>query len=426
MRFFISFIKTEKMYNAEIITIGDEILIGQIVDTNSAWLAQQLNSIGINVAQITSISDSKEHIIKSLNQAKERADIIIITGGLGPTRDDITKHTLSEYFNSELIMHKETLDHIAELFGRLGLESNSLNRNQALLPEGCTLLQNSVGTAAGMIFYEKNKIFVSMPGVPLEMKPMTETHLIPYLKDRYSGSSIFHKTIVILNHGESQLAQKLSNFEDDLNKRISLAYLPAPGRIRLRFSVHGPDREEMELIVNAEIEKVKRIIPNDISSYEAEQLEETLANLLKRNEASLSTAESCTGGNIAHKITSVPGSSEYFKGSIVSYANEIKTNILGVKQKDLDNYGAVSEQVVIQMAEGVRQKLNTVYSLATSGIAGPDGGTDDKPVGTVWFALATPKETITKKAKFGKNRSYNIEKSSVVALNMLREYLLKV
>ncbi|MCF8363389.1 MAG: competence/damage-inducible protein A [Prolixibacteraceae bacterium] len=405
---------------AEIITIGDEILIGQIVDTNSAWMAEELNKIGIGVAQITSISDTPVHLVNALDDAQLRADVIIVTGGLGPTKDDRTKKVLAEYFNSELVTHQPTLDHVTAFFKKRGLGVNQLNKDQALVPECCEVLHNPSGTAPGMWVEHNDKIVVSMPGVPFEMKDIMQGSVLPCLKDKNGGGAIVHKTVHTIGIPESILAEKLEDWEDALPEFIHLAYLPNPGQIRLRFSAFGNDENQLKKSVDLEIEKLKTIIPEAIFGYDNDTLAGVVGKILMDKKATVATAESCTGGQIAHSITSMPGSSGWFKGSVVAYSNNVKTGVLKVNPDDIEKYGAVSGQVVEQMADGVRKLFKTDYAVATSGIAGPDGGTDEKPVGTVWIAVASPDEIIAQKHTFSNNRERNIIRSSQTALNMLR------
>ena len=412
------------MIKAEIITIGDEILIGQIVDSNSAWIAERLNSIGIDVYQITSISDEKHHIINAIDLAKQRADIILLTGGLGPTRDDLTKHTLVEYFNTKLKLNPDLLKHVEELLAARNIKMHQANIDQAYVPENCMCLENKNGTATGMMFEQDDKIIISMPGVPFEMKQIMSDSVLPLLKERFMTSFIVHKTVVTHNFPESKLAHMIEDWEMNLPESIKLAYLPSPGRVRLRLSTKGDDIDAMNSLIDEQVEKLKKIIPGSISSYNGKALEETVGEMLQQIGKTLGTAESCTGGTIAKKITTVPGSSAYFKGSIVAYSNEIKENVLGVSKSALEDFGAVSEQVVREMAEGALRKLNTDYAIATSGIAGPDGGTYDKPVGTTWIAVASRSTTISKLFQFSEHRGINIEKASITGLNMLREMLI--
>lgn len=410
---------------AEIITIGDEILIGQIVDTNSAWMGEQLNLTGIKVHQITSVSDNAEHIIKALDEAKSRVDIILITGGLGPTKDDLTKHTLVSYFNTKLRFDEDVFQHVKALFARFGREVTGVNRMQAEVPESCTVIHNANGTAPGMWFEENEKVFVSMPGVPYEMKKMMSAEILPRLKKKYSLPTIVHRTVLTQGIGESFLSEIIAEWENSLaEKNIKLAYLPAPGMVRLRLSALGKDETALRKSVEDKVHELEKLISQHIYGYEKDTLEQIVGRLLKEKKQTLSLAESCSGGLIAHMITSVPGSSFYFFGGVVSYSNESKTNQLGVKKETLENHGAVSEETIIEMAIGAKQKFNTDWAVATSGIAGPDGGSAEKPVGTVWIAVAGPDGVKAKKFQFGGDRERNISVTAITALNMLRKQLL--
>ena len=414
---------------AEIITIGDEILIGQVVDTNSAFIATLLNLNGISVKQISSVSDNCEHIIKALNEAKERADIILITGGLGPTKDDITKKTLCDYFKTTWRFDEDVFMDITAIFAAYGKDVTPINRLQAEVPEICTTIRNRNGTAPGMWFEVGGKIFVSMPGVPYEMKAMMQNQVIPKLKEHFKLPSIVHKTVLTQGIGESFLSELISDWEDSLAAdEIKLAYLPAPGMVRLRLSTKGDDVKKLNVLVDKKIEELKNIISEYIYGYENfgeenETLEQIIGNLLRDKKKTISTAESCTGGYISHLITKVPGSSEYYVGSVISYSYEIKETELAVSKMMLETQGAVSQPVVEQMANAIRKKYKTDYSIAASGIAGPGGGTDEKPVGTVWIAIASPEKIISEKFLFGTNRERNIQKTANAALNMLRKEL---
>jgi nicotinamide-nucleotide amidase len=411
--------------NAEIITIGDEILIGQIVDTNSAWMAQQLNLIGINVHQITSVSDNKQHIIVALDLAYSRADLILVTGGLGPTKDDLTKQTVEEYFGSRMIRNEQVLEHIRNLLEPRGIKMNELNVGQADLPDNCQVLRNSYGTASGMWFEKNHKIYVFMPGVPYEMKVIVSEELIPKLKQHFNTPSIVHKTLMLQGIAESMLAQIIEPWENQLPSVIKLAYLPSPGVIRLRLTAKGDSTDILTNLIEKEGEKVKPLIKNWYYGDD-ESIEVTLTKLLKANNKTVATAESCTGGKIASIITSIPGSSDYYKGSIVAYANEIKERFVGVSTDDLANYGAVSQPVVEAMAKNMITLFDVDYSIATSGIAGPYGGTTEKPVGTVWVAVASRQRVISKKFSLGdNNRERNIQRSCLNALNELRKLILQ-
>jgi nicotinamide-nucleotide amidase len=405
---------------AEIITIGDEILIGQIVDTNSAWIAEQFNLSGIEIYQITSVHDDIHHIKEALKKAEEKVDLVILTGGLGPTKDDITKHTLCEYFNTKLMFHEPTFEHIKQRFKNRNIDLNKLNRDQALVPEACTVLPNKAGTAPGMWFEKNDTIFVSVPGVPFEMKYLVEHEILSRLKNNGKTKAIYHKTVQTQGLPESMLAQRIENWENSLPKNIKLAYLPNPMSVRLRLSAMGTDMDELKNQVGAEIERLKQLIPDHIFGYDNETLAKVIGRMLLENSQTLAVAESCTGGYISHLITSIPGSSGWYKGGITAYSNEIKENLLGVSAESLEKYGAVSEHVVREMAEGARKKLYADFSVATSGIAGPAGGTEEKPVGTVWIAVSGPQKTVAEKFVFGNNRERNIIRSSQTALRILR------
>lgn len=410
---------------AEIITIGDEILIGQTVDTNSAWMANELNIIGVDVLRITSISDKKDEIFKALNNAKQLADIILITGGLGPTDDDITKKSLAEYFKTKLIQDKEVLSHIERFVIKRKSSMNVRNIQQADVPENCKIIKNSLGTAPGMWFEQEGKIIISMPGVPFEMKEMMSTFILPTLAKNTTNSSIVHKTILTQGCSESKLAEILEKWEYNLPDIISVAYLPTPGLIKLRLTAKGENQSLLNKLIEEQITELEKVIPELICGYDSDRLEEVLGKLLIKYNKTLSTAESCTGGNIAHLITSIPGSSAYFKGGIIAYSNEIKENILSVNKSSLDDYGAVSKQVVEEMAEGVRKLYSTDFAIATSGIAGPTGGSEDKPVGTTWIAVSNKSKIISKKFTFGNHRGRNIKYASLTAINTLRKLILE-
>lgn len=407
----------------EVITIGDEILIGQIVDTNSAWMAHELNDIGAKVERITTIPDGLDDIISALQDAQDRADVVLITGGLGPTKDDVTKKALAKYFDCGFTFYPQIAEHIARLFARFGKEMSELNRLQAELPSFCEPLQNDLGTAPGMWFQRKGTVFVSMPGVPYEMKGIMREHVLPRLKEKFSLQTILHRTVLTMGMGESWLSERIAGWEDALPQGIKLAYLPSPGRVRLRLSAIGNDEQTVSEILEAEVQKLVLLIPELVYGFDEDTIELVVGEQLRRMGKTLCTAESCTGGLIAHKITSISGSSDYFLGSVVSYANEVKMESLGVSVENLKRFGAVSEEVVRQMAEGARKRLKTDYAIATSGVAGPTGGTEEKPVGTVWIAVATPTGTVAKKYQFGHNRERNIEISANTALNMLRKQL---
>lgn len=408
---------------AEIITIGDELLIGQVVDTNSAWMARELNMIGIKVEQITSIGDDHEQIIKTLSEASERADVIIMTGGLGPTRDDITKIALCDFFKTHLIFDQRSFENIERIFNLRGYPMSELNRRQAEVPATCDALLNENGTAPGMWFRHNGRIYVSLPGVPFEMKALMTGHVLPLLKP-LSNKVILHKTILTQGVGESFLADKIKDWESALPSYIKLAYLPQPGIVRLRLSATGTSEDNLQEEINRHVMQLYSQIPEYIFGEDDDSLEEIIGKFLKNLNLTVATAESCTGGYIAHLITSIPGSSAYFKGSVVSYSNEIKTSILGVSPDTIEEYGAVSRETVTEMAQGVLKKLNSDCAVAVSGIAGPDGGSEDKPVGTVWIAVITPFHgLVTKKFLFGEHRERNIRRSGLAALDILRKQL---
>ena len=420
--------KITKQVLAEIITIGDEILIGQIVDTNSAFIAQLLNLNGISIKQISSISDNREHILKALDEAMERADIILITGGLGPTKDDITKKTLCEFFKTSLRFDEAVYQDVVNIFATYKKEVTPINRKQAEIPEICEAIRNYKGTAPGMWFDVNGKVIVSMPGVPFEMKGIME-QVLPKLKSRFKFPAIYHKTVLTQGIGESTLAELISDWEDNLAQvQIKLAYLPSPGLVRLRLSTMGDTEAELKAAVDKEIESLKQIAGKYIYGYEIygeekKTIEQLTGELLKNKKKTVSTAESCTGGYISHLITSVPGSSAYYTGSVISYSYDIKEHELNIPKEVLRSQGAVSKVVVEQMAQTIRLKYGTDYSIATSGIAGPTGGSEEKPVGLVWIAVATPEKVISEKFLFGNNRERNIQKTAHAALNMLKTEL---
>jgi nicotinamide-nucleotide amidase len=415
--------------NVEIINIGDELLIGQVINTNAAWMAEQLNLAGFRVREVRVISDEREHILTTLAGAESGAEIVLLSGGIGPTRDDITKDTLCEYFGTRLVFNKEAYRDIEEIFARRGYQVTELNRRQAELPENCIGIPNKAGTARGMWFEKERKgggktIFVSMPGVPFEMKPMMTGHIIPRLKEAFRTPFIYHKTLLTQGIGESFLAAQIEAWENALPEHIKLAYLPQPGIVRLRLTGMGQDEQILRQQVDTEVARLAILIPEYIFGYNEDTLEAIVGKLLIPRNATLATAESCTGGYIAHLITSVPGSSVYFKGSVVAYANETKEKALGVRSENLQKYGAVSREVVTEMAIAAQTMFNVDYVIATSGIAGPDGGTTEKPVGTTWIAIATPGEVFAKQYSFGDSRDRNIRRTALQALNMLRKKIM--
>lgn len=409
---------------AEIITIGDEILIGQILDSNSKWIAEELNKIGVSVYQITSIQDDKQHILRAIRQAEEHSDIIIITGGLGPTKDDITKHTLTEYFKDKLVMYEDIKEHIIMLFGTVKYQYTEMDLLQAMLPEKAIIIKNFLGTASGMWFNENNKVVISLPGVPNEMKGLIKNGVLPKLINEFDLPYIIHRTIITYGMGESKIAKRLENWEDNLPTKIKLAYLPSYGKTRLRLTAKGKNKEQLQQLMQTSFDELS-VLVSDIASGEegAEPIEKLLgAQLIAKNQT-LAIAESCTGGNIAKMITQVAGSSKYFIGSIVSYNERIKTDILKVKQQTIDKYSVVSEQVAKEMAENIKKIYKTDFAIATTGNAGPTTDKTDKNVGEVYIAIATPKETIIKFYKFGQPRERVIEKASIKALELLQKMI---
>ena len=413
------------MLHVEIITIGDELLIGQVVDTNSAYIARELNKIGISVFQITSVSDNRQHILSALEEASRRVPVVLITGGLGPTKDDITKAVFAEYTDDRLVVHNETLCRIEALMSARNIAMNPLNVKQAEVPSRCTVIPNSCGTAPGMWFEKDGVVYISMPGVPFEMKTMMMDEVLPRLHQRFNDDNILHRTLLVTGIPESALAIQIEDWENSLPSYVKLAYLPGGGMIRLRLSASGADMQEIAIQTEKEIEKLRPILGEHLLSEDNEQIEEIVTRILTEKMQTVATAESCTGGNIARILTSISGSSAYFKGSVVAYDNKVKESILHVNSSDLKKYGAVSEQVVAQMAINVRQLLAADYGIATSGIAGPTGGTPDKPVGTIWIAVASETKTETRLLHYGNNRENNIMRTSTAALNLLREMMKK-
>lgn len=412
------------MITAEIITIGDEILYGQIIDTNSSWIGQQLSDLGIQVAYRTSVGDVKNHIIEAFSLAKKRSKLVIITGGLGPTKDDITKQAFCEYFKVELVKNELAYESVANFFAKRNRELTPLNETQGFLPANATYIPNEFGTAPCMWFEQEGTIFVSMPGVPFEMKGIMKNQLFERFKKQFDLPVIFHKIIKTIGIGESFLAERIEDWENSLPKHIKLAYLPNISEVKLRLTGHGTDFAEIEKEVNQYATQLLPQIQEFVYATSDISLAEAVGLLLHEKNKTVSTAESCTGGYISHLFTQNAGSSAYFKGAIVSYDNEVKENILEVEKQIIENYGAVSEQVVGQMAQGAMLKLKTSYAIATSGVAGPSGGTNEKPVGTVCFALATENKIITKKLQLQGSREQIIHQSAIYVLNLLRKTIL--
>ncbi len=409
--------------NCEIITIGDEILIGQIVDTNSAWMAAELNAIGIWVQQISSVSDDALHIVKAVDEARQRAEIVLLTGGLGPTKDDITKKTLLHYFGGELVSNSDQLKIIHAIFNSYGRVVSEVNEKQAEVPSTCTCLVNRFGTAPGMWFDLGTHVFVSMPGVPYEMKELMRSEVLPRLQNRFTLPAIVHRTFRTQGVGESMLAEWISDWEDQLPAHMKLAYLPSPGEVKLRITAKGTNAETLNREIDLLAEGLYALIGKYIYGEGEVKLEQLIHAKLLEMGVTLSLAESCTGGTIASMLTALPGASRYFTGSLVAYSNKVKVNSLGVSPDTLKHFGAVSEQTVREMAIGANRVFKTDYAIAVSGIAGPDGGTAEKPVGTVWISLAKPNAVLTKQFRFSTNRERNIRMASLAALKLLSENL---
>jgi len=412
------------MVRAAIVTIGDEILIGQIVDTNSAWLGKQLNELGVSVERIISISDSREDILSTLSSCIETFDITLVTGGLGPTKDDITKQVLCELFGGDMVQHRESFLKTQEIIERSNFSMNELNRLQSLVPSSCEVILNSHGTAPGMIFRAGSNLLIAMPGVPFEMQEMSTNSVFDIIKNSFTLHSNIHRSIVTFGIAESMLAERIQLWESGLPEVLHLAYLPNPSRVKLRLSAYDvADKELVERLIDRQFDALKSIIPEYYIGDEETEVEVELSQLLRQRAETLSVAESCTGGTIASKLTRYDGASSLFLGGVVAYCNEIKISMLGVDKQDIDRYGAVSEQVVRQMACGVRRAMGSTYSIATSGIAGSGGGTAEKPVGMVWIAIDTPQGTFSLLHQFSKLREPNIQRASSQALYMLLKHI---
>jgi len=412
---------------ATIVTVGDEILIGQIVDTNSGVIAKFLDKIGIGVHEMLSITDDKQHILKTLSLLQNKVDVVIITGGLGPTKDDITKKTLCEYFEDELIIDKKVLVHVTQLIEQYFKRPiTKLNQDQALVPSKCQVLFNQVGTAPGMWLQKEGTVFISLPGVPYEMKYLMENEVIPKLIAKYERPFIIHKTILTYGVGESLLAERIETWEDNLPEFIKLAYLPSPGRVRLRLSARGTDENLLQNEIKKQVEKLQLLISDCIVGFEEDEtIEVVLGKLLTEKKLTISTAESCTGGKIASVLTSISGSSNYFKGSVVSYATEAKVNVLGVSQEIIDEFSVVSKQVAESMASQVKKIFQSDFAIATTGNAGPNKGDADAEVGTVFIAIATPKGVFSEEFNFGQPREKVIDRTVNKALEIIYKEILK-
>ena len=412
---------------ATIITIGDEILIGQIVDTNSAFIAKSLDRIGVEIHEMISISDNKQHILKTFHKVQNKVDLVVITGGLGPTKDDITKKTFCDYFDDELIVNDKVLQHVTQLIeGFYKRTITQINKDQALVPSKCTVLHNQVGTAPGMWMKKENTVFISLPGVPFEMKYLIENEIIPKVVREYKRPYIIHKTILTYGMGESMVAERIENWEDNLPEFLKLAYLPSPGRVRLRLSARGIDKELLEKSIEENVSSLTKIIGDIIVGFDDDEpLETVVGQLLKQQNKTISTAESCTGGMIAQLLTSVSGASEYFKGSVVSYAIETKISVLGISEELINEYSVVSAEVAKQMAINVKSIMKTDYAIATTGNAGPTKGDSNAEVGAVFIALATPNTIIVEEFNFGQPREKVIDRAVIKGLEMLRKEILK-
>jgi nicotinamide-nucleotide amidase len=409
-----------KVVRAEIIAIGDELLYGQIVDTNSHWISQELDLMGVKVVRKTTVGDDRKDVLAAFESAEKRADIVLITGGLGPTKDDLTKPLLAEFFGCDIIEFPEAVKAVSEYFIRRGREMTPLNILQGHLPACCTYIPNEVGTAPGMWFERNGTFWMSMPGVPHEMKKLIKDFVLPKLPEIFPLPVIHHKVIKTVGIGESWLADLISDWETALPSSIRLAYLPSLGHVKLRLTGFGNSKEELEKAIDEQIDTVMPLIGKYVYGFNTETLETAIAKLLKAEKKTIALAESCSGGYVSHLITSVPGSSTYYQGGIIPYHNQFKNKILGVSNDTLSRFGAVSEETVREMAAGVRKLFNSDFGLASSGIAGPDGGTDEKPVGTVWIACAMNGRVETKKLQLTQDRMLNIQLTGVAVLNMLR------
>ena len=412
---------------AAIVTIGDEILIGQIVDTNSAFIAKSLDRIGVETFEMASISDDKQHILDTFLKFQNKVDLVIVTGGLGPTKDDVTKKTFCDYFDDELIVDEGVLAHVTKLIeGFYKRTITQINKDQALVPSKCTVLHNEVGTAPGMWMKKENTVFISLPGVPFEMKYLVENEIIPKVVREYKRPYILHKTIMTYGRGESAVAEQIEDWENNLPDFIKLAYLPAPGRVRLRLSARGTDKELLEKSIEENVVSLTKIIGDIIVGFDDDEtLEIVVGKLLTQQKKTISTAESCTGGNIAQLLTSVSGASNYFKGSVVSYATETKISVLGLSEALIKEYSVVSAEVAKQMAIHVKNIMKTDYAIATTGNAGPTKGDSKAEVGSVFIALATPNEVIVEEFNFGQPREKVIDRAVNKSLEMLRKEILK-
>ena len=408
----------------DIITIGDEILIGQIVDTNSAWMSQRLGEIGASVRRKYSVGDVASEIRGAIEESLSVADVVITTGGLGPTKDDITKRVLAEMFDCELVRDEDTYARVERMMALRGIEFNELNKAQALVPEGCRVLPNHKGTAPGMWFEREGRVVVCLPGVPFEMEALMSESVLPLLQERFNLSAVVHRTAITFGLAESMLAERIAAWEDALPEFLHLAYLPSPSQLRLRLSAYDVERQVAERAIAEQFELLMPLLGDLFVGWDGATVQSAVAEMLIAKGQTLAAAESCTGGALSAKFTAMNGASSYFMGGVVSYSNEVKNQVLGVRAEDLETYGAVSEPVARQMAEGVRRVCGTTWGVSTTGIAGPTGGTPDKPVGTVWMAVAGPNGTKALCLNHGRLRAQNIEKAAAAAINMLRKELL--
>ena len=409
--------------NAEIITIGDEILIGQIVDTNAAYIAQRLNATGVTVSERSSVGDRAEQITRAIEQSMQRCDVVIITGGLGPTKDDITKTTLAKMFGGQMRTDERVKEHVRSMLALRGIEFNELNRSQAEVPESCEVLFNAHGTAPGMWFERDGKVVISLPGVPFEMRHLMEDEVLPRLKSRFSLRQVVHRTLITAGIAESMLAARIADWEDALPDYLRLAYLPAPNIVRLRLSAYDVEGERAEREIEEQFRLLEQIIPDNIVGFEGATLQEQVHNLLLESGKTLAVAESCTGGSISAKFTAMAGASAYFLCGVTAYANEAKCNLLGVDATLIERHGAVSEEVARAMAEGVRRVSGADFAAATTGIAGPTGGSEQKPVGTVWFAVASERGTVAMMRNSGTDRGQVIDRATAYAIEFLRDHI---
>jgi len=412
------------MNKAFILTIGDELLIGQTIDTNSAWMGEQLNQIGIPVIEKLAVSDTRASIISGIERGLAQADIVLITGGLGPTKDDITKKVMADHFGMSMRFHEPTWDRIQKLFARWGRSTTEAHKAQCYMPSDCTIMENKMGTAPGMLFQIEDKILISMPGVPYEMKYIMEHHVLPLTKEKYVSQAFVHHTILTAGEGESRIADKISPIVDLLPDHISIAYLPNLGTVKLRLTAKGTDAHALLQEAKQHGSQIEIILGDLVYGHNKESLPSVIGKHAMNKGLTIGTAESCTGGLVASKIVSIPGSSAYFEGSVVTYSYKLKESLLGVQSATLQKHGAVSEECVKEMVKGATKYLNVDVAVAISGIAGPSGGTEEKPVGTVWIACGTEADIVTLRIQAGKDRSKNIEYASNYAMNVLRKFLM--